>query len=426
VSALLIHGGTVVSGERATPGNVLIEGERIVGIGPHVSGPAGARRISARGLLVLPGLIDPHVHLREPGATQKEDIATGTRAALAGGFTTVLMMPNTDPPITNGQTLSQVEALAEAKAACDFGIFVGATGENARLVANVKGAIGLKLYMGSSTGDLLVDSLAVQLAHFEQYPGVIAVHAEDEEAVSHAAGRGERRPPLCAVLAVARALALAERSQRRLHICHVSTAQELILIRDAKARGVPVTCEVTPHHLFLTRVDEVKLGALARMNPPLRTGADVEALWEQLETIDCLATDHAPHTLEEKGSSKPPAGVPGLETALPLLFTALGDIPNSVCGLVRLMAEGPARTFNLVRKGHLKPGYDADVTLVDPKASYTIGERPFFTKCGWSPFTGRAVRGRVVRVFLRGRDVYADGRIVEPEARGKRVEKCGP
>jgi len=442
----------VVTSKSVKRADVLTEGETIAAVGPTLSAPSDARVVDASGLLIFPGLIDPHVHLREPGGEHKEDFTTGTRAALSGGFTTVLAMPNTWPPITHRDTLAQTLALAASKAVCDFGLFVGATAENAKEVAGLEDAVGLKLYMGSSTGSLLVADLAGQLAHFEHYPGVVAVHAEDEEAVAHFATRGQRRPPLCAALAVAHALALAERFGRRLHVCHVSTAHELALIRDAKARGVPVTCEVTPHHLFLTTADEARLGSLGRMNPPLRSPEEVASLWANLDVVDCLATDHAPHTLEEKRSPTPPAGVPGLETALPLLLTAvrggntpLSSLPSSLCEIARLMAEGPVRAFRLTpfdsahrhacheysqwkysrwqgrRKGYIAPGYDADLTLVDPDAEWTIGKRPLFTKCGWSPFEGRKVCGRVERVFLRGQEVYAHGEVTALPGYGRAV-----
>ncbi len=409
-----VRNGLVVTNKSVERADVLVEGETIVAVGPRLSAPPGARIIDADGLLVFPGLIDPHVHLREPGGEHKENWTTGTQAALAGGLTTVLAMPNTQPPITDRETLAEARALAAAKAVCDYGLFVGATADNAEEAAALQGAVGLKLYMGSSTGSLLVADLAGQLAHFERYPGVLAVHAEDEEAVAYFAARGERRPPLCAALAAARVLTLAERFGRRLHICHVSTAQELALIRDAKARGVPVTCEVAPHHLFLTAADEAHLGPLGRMNPPLRPPEDVQALWDSLDRVDCIATDHAPHTLEEKHSANPPAGVPGLETALALM---LGKLPPQ--SIARLMAEGPARIFSLARKGRIAPGYDADLTLVDPEAEWVIGERPFFTKCGWSPFTGRKIKGRVERVFLRGQLAYDAGRILLPPGSGQ-------
>jgi dihydroorotase (multifunctional complex type) len=413
MQATLIRNGTLITPRDALKENVLIKGETIVAVGPALQISPGARVVDAEGLLVFPGLIDPHVHLREPGGEHKEDFTTGTRAALAGGFTTVLAMPNTDPPLTNRETLAQARALAASKAVCDVGFFVGATADNAEQAAELDDAVGLKLYMGSSTGSLLVADLAGQMAHFERYPGVIAVHAEDEEAVAHFAARGQRRPPICAALAVSRALALAERCGTRLHVCHVTTAHELALIRDAKARGVSVTCEVTPHHLFLTVDDEARLGSLGQMNPPLRSQENTEALWENFDVIDCLATDHAPHTLEEKRGPTPPSGVPGLETALPLLLTAVHEGRTLGLGdIAVLMAEGPARIFDLAHKGRIAPGYDADLTLVDADAEWIVGERPLQTRCGWSPFEGRRVRGRVERVFLRGEEVYTDGKIL--------------
>jgi dihydroorotase len=421
--ALLIRGGTLVTPHAVEPADVLIEDETVAAVGPALSAPPGARIVDARERLVFPGLIDPHVHLREPGGEHKEDFTTGTRAALAGGFTTVLAMPNTRPPITSHETLAQALALAASKAVCDFGLFVGATADNAEEAAGLENAVGLKLYMGSSTGSLLVPDLAGQLAHFERYPGVIALHAEDEEAVSHFAAQGRRRPPVCAVLATARALALAEHLRRHVHICHVSTAQEIALIRDAKTRGVPITCEVTPHHLFLTAADEHRLGPLGRMNPPLRSPEDSASLWANLDVVDCLATDHAPHTLAEKRGPPPPAGVPGLETALPLLLTA---VSSSLCEVARLMAAGPARTFNLARKGHVAPGYDADLTLVDPGVEWTIGEHPLLTKCGWSPFKGRQVRGCVERVVLRGQEVFAHGEVLAQPGYGHAIRCLAP
>jgi dihydroorotase (multifunctional complex type) len=431
MGTLLIQNGTLVTPQGIAHEDILVEDETIVAVGTNPSAPHNARIVDAKDLLILPGLIDPHVHLREPGGEHKEDFTSGTRAALAGGFTTVLTMPNTSPPLTDGETLAQVRALAKSKAVCDVGFFVGATADNAEGVAELEAVAGLKLYMGSSTGSLLVADLAGQTAHFERYPGIIAVHAEDEEAVAHFAKLGQRRPPICAALAVSRALALAERFGARLHVCHVSTAHEMALIRDAKARvarrnarrGVRATCEVTPHHLFLTTEDETRLNSLGKMNPPLRSQKDVDALWENLKVVDCVATDHAPHTLEEKRSPTPPSGVPGLETALPLLLTAVHEGKLSLPEIARLMAQGPARVFGLERKGSIAPGYDADLTLVNADTEWVIGTQPLQTKCGWSPFEGRKVRGQVARVFLRGQEVYVDGEITAAPGYGQIVAR---
>lgn len=418
----LIRNGTLITSQEVSKKDILIEGESITAVGTMLQAPPSAHIVDADGLLVFPGLIDPHVHLREPGGEHKEDFLSGTRAALAGGFTTVLAMPNTNPALTDRETLTQAQALAASKAVCDVGFFLGATAGNVQQVAELKSAVGLKLYMGSSTGRLLVADLAGQAAHFERYTGVVAVHAEDEEAVTYFARLGQRRPPICASLAVSRALALAERFGTRLHVCHVSTAHELALIHDAKARGVKVTCEVAPHHLFLTVEDETRLGALGQMNPPLRTQKDTDTLWGNLDIVDCIATDHAPHTLEEKRSTTPPSGVPGLETALPLMLTAIHEGRLSLKEIARLMAQDPARIFGLVQKGHIAPGYDADLTLVDAKVEWIIGERPLQTKCGWSPFEGRKMKGDVMRVFLRGREVYANGKVMAEPGYGQIIK----
>jgi dihydroorotase (multifunctional complex type) len=432
MQSTLIHNGTLITPQDALKQDILIRNETIAAVGPRPKAPSGTRIVDAEGLLVFPGLIDPHVHLREPGGEHKEDFLSGTRAALAGGFTTVLAMPNTSPALTDRETLVQARELAASKAVCDVGFFVGATTDNTEQAAELEGAVGLKLYMGSSTGNLLVADLAGQAAHFERYPGVVSVHAEDEEAVdyfrarAHFATHGQRRPPLCATLAVSRALALAERFDTRLHICHVTTTHEIALIRDAKARGVNVTCEVTPHHLLLTSEDETRLGALGQMNPPLRAQEDVDALWDNLRIIDCIATDHAPHTLEEKRGPAPPSGVPGLETALALMLTAVQEGKLGLGEVAALMAREPARIFGLTRKGHVAPGYDADLTLVDAaEAEWIIGEQPLQTKCGWSPFEGRRVKGRVKRVFLRGEEVYANEEILAAPGYGRVIPRLG-
>jgi dihydroorotase (multifunctional complex type) len=423
---LFIKSGWVVKKTTAAPVNVLIADERIVAVGPGVEPPPDAEIVDASGLLMLPGLIDVHVHLREPGGEHKEDLTSGTCAALAGGVTTVLGMPNTSPPVIDAATLADVFSLAGRKAVCDFGFFVGATPDNAAQAAALNDAVGLKMYLGSSTGSLLLDDFGDQYTHFKTYPAQrpIAVHAENEEAVRWFARRGQRRPPLCAVLETARVLALAEHLGRQVHICHLSTAGELNLVRAAKARGVPVTCEVTPHHLFLTNEPEWRLFALAKTNPPLRTQADVAALWEHLSLIDVIASDHAPHTLEEKqvGVADAPAGVPGLETTLPLLLTAASVDRFMLSEVVRLTSRGPATIFGLARKGRIAPGYDADLVMVNSEARWTIGEEKLWTKCGWTPFDGWRVKGRVERVYLRGRLAFADGEILVEPGYGRAVE----
>ncbi|NPV07312.1 MAG: dihydroorotase family protein [Anaerolineae bacterium] len=416
----LLRGGLVATPEGVMPGDILVQGEWIVAVGPDLEA-SGATVVHCGGLVALPGAVDAHVHLREPGAEHKEDFTTGTRAALAGGYTTVLDMPNSPVPTSSLSAFAAKADLARAKACCDFGLFFGATPANMGEATEVAGAVGLKLYMGSSTGDLLVADLAHQYRHFASYPRdrILAVHAEDEEAV-RTFSEEERRPPICAELAVARAIALARRTGRRLHVCHVSTAAELDAIRLARAQGLAVTCEVTPHHLFLNRTDEARLGPLALMNPPLRSPEDQEALWERLDEVDIVASDHAPHTLEEKSGSLPPAGVPGLETTLPLLLDAVAGGRLSLPHLVRLTAARPAALYRLPHKGRLAPGYHADIALIELQSETALGT-DLKTKCGWSPFQGRRVRGRIVRVILRGEDAMVEGELLADPGRGRLV-----
>ncbi|MCS6848662.1 MAG: dihydroorotase family protein [Anaerolineae bacterium] len=454
-SSLVIKGGTLVSSEGVRRGDILIEGERIVEVRDAFSSDQSPvtnyQLLDASGLLIFPGLIDVHVHLRQPGGEHKEDFYTGTCAALAGGVTTVFAMPNTSPAVVDETSFDHAMRLAEQNAVCDFSLFLGATTHNSKLKTQNSKLLecGLKIYMGSSTGDLLVEDFAAQYEHFERYPHdrVIAVHAEHEPAVRYFARRGLRRPPICAEIEVSRAVAMAAHCNRRLHVCHVSTRREVEIIADAKARGVPVTCEFTPHHLFLSRqvVQDGGMGeqgdkgrgrqgdkenvnsacglppSCFEMNPPLRDQADVDALWANLAVADCIATDHAPHTLEEKRSANPPMGVPGLETMLPLLLTAAHEGRLRLEDIARLCCEGPARIYNIAGKGKIAPGFDADLTLVDPSAEWFIGDKPLFTKCNWTPFAGWPVRGAVQRVFVRGRLAFDAGRIVVERGFGRPV-----
>lgn len=416
--ATIVRGGCIVTLRGVSKGDILIRGERIERVGPKIE-EVGARLIPAEGLYVLPGLIDAHCHLRDPGLTHKEDFYTGTCAALAGGVTTVLDMPNTSPPATSREALARKGEIARQKAVADYGFFLGASGENVEYASQVEGAIGLKVFLGSSTGPLLVDDFPSLYHHFQSWPQgrPIAVHAEDEEAIQffsalHPAGpHSQARPPICAALAVARALALAESSRARLHICHLSTRWELEMVIAAKKRGLVVSCEVTPHHLFLDESAEAELGSLVKVNPPLRSQDEVEWLWEHLSEIDIVASDHAPHTLAEKEGPNPPSGVPGLETMLPLLLTAVLEGRIRWEELARLTAAGPERLYGLERKGHIAPGYDADLVLVSTEGERTLGER-LYSKCGWTPFAGRKVKGSIVCVFLRGEEAFREGEIL--------------
>jgi dihydroorotase-like cyclic amidohydrolase len=334
-------------------------------------------------MLKLPGLIDIHAHLRVPGGEHKEDFATGTAAALAGGFTLILAMPNTSPPLITAEVLQGTRQKAQRAIYCDVGLFAGASPDQLdRLPALASSAIALKIYLNETFGPLRVEKLSTLMTCFQTWPRskMIAMHAEGQS--------------------VAVGIGLAVAYQRPVHFCHISRKAEIELIAAAKQRGLPITCEVTPHHLYLTQTHTELLGPLADMRPKLARQADVDALWTHLNTtIDCIATDHAPHTLAEKHSSDPPPGVPGLETSLPLMLTAVREGRLTLERLIELMSTNPRRIFNL-------PEQPDTYIEVDPEARYTISSDELQTKCGWTPFAGVTVTGRVQRVILRGETVF--------------------
>jgi dihydroorotase-like cyclic amidohydrolase len=346
----------------------------------------------------LPGLIDPHVHLREPGATYKEDWDSGTAAALAGGFTAVLAMPNTRPPVTDASTLNLALEAARRKARCDYAQYLGAGPDNLELLPPLAGqAAGLKMYLDQTYGPLRLDDMSLWMEHFKRWPGHLPI-------VAHAEGRS-----LAAVILVA---ALYDRP---LHLAHVSSRQEILLIRKAKEKGWKVTCEVTPHHLFLTQEDIPALGpGRSEVRPRLATPQDQAALWENLDVIDCFATDHAPHTLAEKEGDDPPPGFPGLETALPLLLTAVQEGRLTLEDLLARMVTNPRRIFHL-------PEQPETWIEIDPQAAWEIRAAQTYTRCGWTPFEGRQVRGRVRRVMLRGQEAYRDGQVLASPGFGKNL-----
>ena len=453
MNRLLIRNGIIVTPDEIFRGDIFIVGETIACVASEIRGDA-VRVIDATGLHIFPGAIDAHVHLRDPGATHKEDFTTGTRAALAGGITTILDMPNNPTPTTTRVALAEKRAIARAKAMCDFGLFIGATAENAEEVNGTRaasradkrgqennirviqrssasnndlGAVGIKLYLGATTGDLLVKEFDPVYRHFiAPHDLPIVVHAEDNDALKFFAGESrhsQKRPAIAASLAVARVLAISEATGRAVHIAHLSAAREIELVKDAKARGVRVTCEVAPHHLFLSTDDEERLGAFGVVNPPLRAPEDVRALWHNLARIDLVATDHAPHTRAEKESSKPPSGMTGLETMLPLLLNAANEKRLSLYDIARMTARNPARVFRLARKGEIAEGFDADLTFVNLDAEFVIAQ-PFETKCDWSPFEGARGRGKIARVMLRGREVVCDGKILAEPGFGKEIRRA--
>lgn len=349
-------------------------------------------------ILQWPGLIDPHVHLRDPGATHKEDWDSGTAAALAGGFTLVCDMPNNTPPITDATTLALKKAAARARARSDYGIHFGAghnNSESASLMATH--VTGLKLYLDQTFGPLRLDELGMLMTHARNWPAQSAL-------LCHAEGR-----------TVAAAILAAHLAGRGVHICHVSRKDEIELIRMAKAHGLQVTCEVTPHHLFLTADDIPSIGAgRAEVRPRLATAADRDALRANLDIVDCFATDHAPHTLAEKDSASPPPGFPGLETALALYLALVRNGLLTMDDLLAKTLHNPRHIFKL-------PEQPDTWIEVDTDAAWTARGSDMHTRAKWTPFEGWPMRGRVRRVVLRGQEAYRDGQVLAAPGTGRDV-----
>jgi dihydroorotase (multifunctional complex type) len=428
---MLIQNGIVISAQGTHRLDIRVRDEIMIDITPDLTPEQDEPVVDASGLSVLPGFIDSHVHFRDPGAPQKEDFLSGTQAALAGGVTTVLDMPNTQPPTDSLSRLYEKINLVSPKAVADYGLYIGATDTNIEEAASCAHEVAaMKLYMGSSTGSLLVTEFASIFRHFSTFPldKPIVVHAEDEQALKYFTAQGlqdhnQTRPPISAQIALSRALAIAEKTGRRLHIAHTTTQRELELIREAKLKGMRVTCEVTPLHLFLNEGDQHRLGNFGKVNPPLRSKQDQEALWRYLDVIDTIGTDHAPHTHAEKNQpyQQAPSGMPGVQTMIPLLLTAVSQGRVTFEDVIKRCVVNPIRIFGLKTKGALEVGKDADIVLVNLEQEYTISDEQMLSKCSWTPFAGTKVKGKVERVFLRGTLAYEQDRCVATSGSGRRV-----
>ena len=427
--------------------------------------------INASGLHLLPGAIDAHVHFRDPGLTHKEDLATGSRACAAGGVTSFLDMPNTVPQTVTVKALQAKLALAARKCVVNYGFYVGATRDNldqlaeaSRDPAVASRTPGIKVFLGSSTGNMLLDDAGLLERLFAETELPIAAHCEDEATVranrarlcderraraprpggrtgpaepnsSAAARTGEQRSSdkrllsisdhsrirdrTAAVRAARQAIGLAQRHGRRLHVLHVSTAEEAALMADA---GPLVTSEACPHHVFLDTSDYARLGTRAQMNPALKTASDRAALWNALKAgaIDMIATDHAPHTLEEKRVPYPdsPSGVPAVEVVLPLLLDQVNQGRCTLEEVAQWTSGGPARVWSIVGKGRIEEGFDADLVLVDLSLRREVRNADQWTKCGWTPWHRAQLSGWPVRTWVGGRTVFKDGQ-VDPEPGGQ-------
>ena len=385
------------------------------------------RVLPIQGLHVLPGIIDTQVHFREPGLEHKETIQTGTMGAVLGGVTTIFDMPNTNPPTETKEELACKIQIAQKDAYCHFAFFIGASGSNVNKLGELEllpGCAGIKIFMGSTTGSLLVkndDLLERVLSNgFRR----VAVHCEDEYRLierkpfiqkanvhTHPLWRDEQT----AFLATKRLLSLAQSTKRRVHVLHVSSAQEITWLQSQKDIA---TVEVTPQHLMLSApkaYDDV--GTLAQMNPPIRDMMHQQALWDAVSqgNVDVLGSDHAPHTLEEKAREYPqsPAGMPGVQTMLPLMLHAVNQKKLSLLRAVELLAHGPQRVYGIVQKGRLASGYDADLTIVDMNLKKEIQRSWIASRCGWTPFEGMMVQGWPVHTLIQGQHVVAEGEIID-------------
>jgi dihydroorotase len=402
-----------------------VRGGRIAAIG-NLDAAAAGEVVDARGLHVLPGVIDTQVHFREPGLEHKEDLESGSRSAVLGGVTAVFEMPNTKPLTTTEATLADKVARARNRMLCDFAFYVGGTRENIGdipVLEKLEGSAGIKVFMGSSTGDLLVDDES----SLDRIIGAIsrraAFHSEDEARLierMHVRRAGdpsshpEWRDEEAAIISTRRLVHLAEKHKRRVHVLHVSTAAEMAFLAEHKDWA---SVEVTPHHLTLVAPEcYEKLGTYAQMNPPVRDDRHRQAIWAGLSsgTVDVLGSDHAPHTRDEKDHAYPAShsGMTGVQTLVPVMLDHVNAGRLSIERFVDLTSHGPQRLFGIRGKGRIAAGYDADFTIVDLKRAEMITHEQVASRAGWTPYDGKRVTGWPVGTFVRGRRVMWDGEVI--------------
>jgi dihydroorotase len=417
----LIKNAQVVLPDSIARVAVVIGGAKIADIDPATQLRVD-ETIDATGLHLLPGVIDDQVHFREPGLTHKEDLATASRACAKGGVTTFLEMPNTNPLTTTQQRLEEKLALAARKSIVNYGFYIGATPNNVDDLRRAHRTPGIKIFLGSSTGDLLVDEQEALERIFAETSLPITAHCEDETTVRantarlagthEVADHSRIRDHAAALIATRRALDLAFRHRHRFHVLHVSTAAETELLADHRRL---ITGEACPHHLLFTIDDYARLGTLVQMNPSIKTAADREQLWKALSDgrLQVIATDHAPHALEEKQKPYPasPSGLPAVENSLALMLNEVNHGRCTLQQVVHWMCDAPARVWDIVGKGRIATGYDADLVLIDLARTAEVRNEDQLTKCAWSPWHGEQLTGWPVRTWVMGREVYRDGQV---------------
>ncbi len=423
---LVLANGTVVNQDGAFSRDVGVRDGRIAGIGDLSANSAG-ERIDCKGLHVLPGVIDSQVHFREPGPVHKEDLETGSRAAVLGGVTAVFEMPNTDPTTTTAEALADKLRRAKGRMHCDFAFWVGATHDNVADIPELErlpGAAGIKVFMGSSTGRLLVADDEGVLAILKLIRRRAAFHSEDEGRLNERKGLRVAGDPsshplwrdeLAALRSTERLVRLAREARAQVHVLHVSTREEMEFLAEAKDVA---TCEATPHHLTLSADDYSRLGTKLQMNPPVRAAKHRKSIWRGLEqgVVDVLGSDHAPHTLEEKAKPYPdsPSGMTGVQTLVPVMLDHVNAGRLTLQRFVDLTSAGPARIFRILGKGRIAAGYDADFTIVDLRRAETISNSWIASRSRWTPYDGKTVTGWPVGTIVRGRRAMWEGELTAP------------
>jgi len=440
MNSYLIKNATIVNEGSSFVGDVLIENGVIKKVDSSIT-TSTMTVIDASGKYLIPGLIDDQVHFREPGLTHKATIDSESRAAVAGGITTFIEMPNTVPQATNQQLLQDKFNIAEKTSYANYSFMFGGTNDNLEelLKTDPKTVAGIKLFLGSSTGNMLVDNLEVLEKIFSSTKLIISVHCEDEETIKkntaeHKAQYGEHIPielhPVirseeACYLSSSRAIELAKKTGARLHVFHVSTAKETTLFRnDIPLEEKQITSEVCVHHLWFSDQDYKEKGTHIKWNPAVKTAADRQGLWKALldDRLDIIATDHAPHTLEEKSNSylKAPSGGPLVQHALLALLEKVSEKVISIEKLVEKACHNPAIIFQIENRGFIREGYYADLVLIDLKAPQTVCKENILYKCGWSPFEGTTFSSSVTHTFVNGVLMYHEG-VFNNEIKGKRI-----
>lgn len=429
----ILKGATIVNHDGTGSRDIGIRNGRIEAIGSLAANSA-AEVIDCTGLHILPGVVDSQVHFREPGLEHKEDLETGSLAAVLGGVTSVFEMPNTKPLTTTAETLEDKIRRARHRMHCDFAFWVGGTRDNAKDVAELErlpGAAGIKVFMGSSTGDLLVEDDDGVRSILMNTRRRAAFHSEDEFRLKEREGLRVAGDPsshpiwrdeVAALQCTERLVRIARETGARIHVLHISTAEEIDFLQSHKDVA---TCEATPHHLTLSADDYATLGNLIQMNPPVRDKRHRDGVWKGIDQgiVDVLGSDHAPHTLEEKQKAYPasPSGMTGVQTLVPIMLDHVNSGRLSLERFVDLSSHGPNRIFGMARKGRIAVGYDADLTIVDMKRRETITHEQAGSKAGWTPYHGKTVTGWPVGTFVRGIKVMWEAEIVNPN-KGEPVE----